>query len=166
MDENTVVEPGMMVKPLSSGIDVTAGKTYKVEAVYGNNIEFKDDVGDERSWVKTSFELVDPIITFDDAMERFLKHLPHSTTHIDITPDLRAYRSARSYLSLKVKKVEIDYFKSREQFYLDSPAAQAHLKQAFELLDEYEETQKPVELTMDEIASKFNISVDKLRIKE
>lgn len=109
---------------------------------------------------------VPAVITFDDAVKRFMPHLPQNTFHTDITGDLRAYRSDDTYLSLKVAGVEIDYHATRKDKYENSPAAQAHLKQAFELLNEYEESIKPVELTMDEIANKFDIPVEKLMIKK
>lgn len=105
-------------------------------------------------------------ITFDEAMHRFKPYLPRETRHFQITPRLRLYRAGNDYLSVEVDKVDIDYHRIHEDRYIANRAAQVQLEDAFSELDRYEESQKPVELTLKEVAEKFGVDVDKLRIKE
>lgn len=118
------------------------------------------------AYADRELELVNTTISFQQAMDRFMPYLPRDTDHTDITPQLRAYRRGSSYLMIELDKIKINYHLGKAANILSSRAAQALLEDAFAILDEHEAANKPVELTLEQIASKFDIDVSKLRIKE
>lgn len=110
------------------------------------------------------------VISFEEAMERFMPYLKVNAEHTEICEHLRAYRNHNDYLSIKINNIGMDFHKSYAKEILTSPAAQAHLRQAYGLLAEHEASIAPggkdVKVTMEEIAEKLGIPVEKLIIKQ
>lgn len=104
--------------------------------------------------------------SFDDIFKVVEPHLPKDVTHTFIGKHVVAYRSDDSYLSIKIDDIELSLFRHYNGPIEASPTAQVHIKETMRLIAEYEESIKPIEMTMEEIASKLDIPVEKLRIKD
>ena len=105
-------------------------------------------------------------ITFDDVVKLLLPLLPNDTTHTKIGYGLRAYRSGDLYLFLECDGVGISFLRTNQASFNDSETAQLFFRKVVNYVLEYNRALLPVEYTLEEIAEKLRIPVDKLRIKE
>lgn len=161
--------------------DMKVGETYKtLKEEYGHPagtpVIYKEDDGTQcvaftfpsGSNLYLYCDDVEPVsISFDQMMEAFNKHLPRETTHTPLMDGFRAYRSENNYLSIYFgKSIELNLHESNSDNILLDQETQYLCRLALEKLKEYETEQAPVEMTIEEIASKLGMDSSKLRIKE
>lgn len=105
-----------------------------------------------------SEDSISPFPSFDGLLSILRPHLDTSGEHYQLTNSLKAYRSS-DYLALKIDGVALYLHRSSE------PSGDI-MSSIIRRVSEELEACQPVELTLDEIARKFNLNVNQLRIKE
>lgn len=108
------------------------------------------------------------IITFDEMMEAALPLLPNNTTHETyLDGRLKLYRSDIGYLAIGLNGLgAYNFHKSDSSKHLNDDISQMILKRTMEYINQHNASFAPRELTLREIADKFNVPITSIKIVE